>query len=177
MYSISLESEEMEDMESDEKRFCGSERGYRFESKRSCLILVVDIRSFAVAVNDIAESRVTSTIGTCNSMHVFGARMLDTGTYSRNTLGHTYSCELDGDGSDHHDGFYFEIDSDKDDPDSPSSGSGSLADRSGLQSEPSQFDAAGHVILTKHIDAVRQATFMRLELKTSQESIIGWMRF
>ena len=44
MYSIPLrlESEEMEDMESDEEGFCGSERRYRFKSLRGCLILVVD---------------------------------------------------------------------------------------------------------------------------------------
>ena len=56
-------------------------------------------------------------------MRVWGTKMLDTGTYGRNTLGHTYSGkldrELDGDGSDHHDWAYFEIDSDEDDPDSP----------------------------------------------------------
>ena len=55
IYSIPLKSEEMEDMESDEEGFCGSECGYRFKSRRGCLILVVDIRSFEVAVNDIAE--------------------------------------------------------------------------------------------------------------------------
>ena len=98
MYSITLESEEREDSESAEEGFCVSERGYWFKSRLGCLNLVVDIRSFAVAVDDIAESRVTSTIGTCNSMRVWGARMLDTGTYAsygRNTLGHTYSGETE----------------------------------------------------------------------------------
>ena len=79
---------------------------------------MLDLRSFAAAVNDIAESRVTSTLGACNSMRVWGARMLDTGTYSRNTLCPAYSGELDGDGSDRHDWAYFEIDSDEDDLDS-----------------------------------------------------------
>ena len=40
-------------MESDEEGFCGSERGCRFKSGRGCLILVLDIRSFAVAVNEV----------------------------------------------------------------------------------------------------------------------------
>ena len=66
------------------------------------MILVVDIRSFAVAFYDIAESRVTSIIGICKlQRHArLGARMLDTGTYDRNILGHIYSGELYGDGSD-----------------------------------------------------------------------------
>ena len=67
MFSIPLESEEMKEMESDGDGFCGSESGYRFESRRGYLMLVVDIRSFEV--RNIAESRVTSTIGTCYSMH------------------------------------------------------------------------------------------------------------
>ena len=100
----------MKEMESDGEGLCGSERGpgYRFKSRRACLVLVVDIRSFVVAVHDIAESRVTSTIGTCYSMLVLDARMRDTGTYGRNTVVHTYSGELDGNGSDHHDSAYFE---------------------------------------------------------------------
>ena len=71
--------------------FCGSELGYRTKSRRGCLILVVDTRLFAVAVHTIAESRVTSTIGTCYSMSVRSERMLDAGTFGlgRNTLGHT----------------------------------------------------------------------------------------
>ena len=98
-----LESEEMEDMESDGEGFCSSEREKKkFNSRR-------DIWFFAVAVHDIAESRVTSTIGTCNSMRVWGARTLDTGTYGRN-IGHTYSGESDGDRRDRRHWAYFEID-------------------------------------------------------------------
>ena len=144
MLSIPLESEEMQEMESDgDGSLSRSERGYRFESRRGYLILVVDIRSFEVAVRDIAESRVTSTIGTCYSMRVWGARTLDTGTYGPYLrVVHTYAGELDGDESDHHDYAYFEINSDEDDP--------------------SQFDAAGYLDFTKHVDA-GPGTFMRFE--------------
>ena len=87
-------------------------------------------------------------------MRVWGARMQNTGTYRRNPVVHTYSGKLDGDGSDHHD--------------SPCSGLGSLADKGGLPSEPTQpskFDAAGYLRLdfTKRIDAVGPATFKRFE--------------
>ena len=122
------------------------------------MIPVVDIWSFAVAVRDIADSRVTRTIGTCYSMRLWGARMLDTGTYGRNTLVQLYCGELDGDGSNHHDSTYFEIDSDEDDHDSPCSGLGSPADKGGLPwepTQPSQFDAAGYLDFTKRIDAFR----------------------
>ena len=167
MLSIPLESEEMQEMENDgDGSLSRSERGYRFESRRGHLILVVDIRSFEVAVRDIAESRVTSTIGTCYSMRVWGARTLDTGTYGPYLREvHTYAGELDGDESDHHDYAYFEINSDDDDPDSPCSGLGSAADQGGLPSEPaqpSQFDAAGYLDFTKHVDA-GPGKFMRFE--------------
>ena len=95
--------------------------------------------------------------------------MLDTGTYSRNTLGNTYSGELDGEWSDHHDWAYFEIDSDEDDPDSPPSGSGSSGDKGGLPSEPSQFDAAGYLNFTKRIEIVGPVTFMRLNVGVATE--------
>ena len=74
MYSILLESEVMEDMESEEEGFCDLERGYMFKSLQHCLILGyvgVHFLSFSVVVNDIAESMVTSTIGTCNSMCIW----------------------------------------------------------------------------------------------------------
>ena len=48
-----------------------------------CLILVVDILFFAVAVYDIAESKVTSTISTCDSTFVWFGRILDTSTYGK----------------------------------------------------------------------------------------------
>ena len=75
---------------------------------------------------------------------------------------HTYSGELDGDCSDHHDSAYFEIDSDEDDPDSPLSGFGSPADKGGIPSDstqPSQFDAPDYLDLTKRIDAVGLTTY------------------
>ena len=76
-----------------------------------------------------------------------------------NTVGQTYSGELDRDGSDHHDLAYFEINSDEDDPYSPCCGSGSQADKGGIPSEPSQVDAAGYLDFAKRIDAVGSATF------------------
>ena len=91
-----------------------------------------------------------------------------TGTYRRNTVVRTDSCELDGDGNDHHDLASFKIDSDEDDADSPcsESGFGSPADKGGLPSEqtqPSKFDDAGYLDFTKRIDAYGPATFMRFE--------------
>ena len=70
---------------------------------------------------------------------------------------HIYGGELGGDGSDHDDSAYFEIDSDEDDPDSPMLRIGLS---SGLPSEPTQpcqFDAAGYLDFTKRVDAVDQA--------------------
>ena len=54
----------------------------------NCLILVVDILFFAVAVYDIAESKVTNTTSTCDSKLVWIVRILDTSTYGK-TIGHT----------------------------------------------------------------------------------------
>ena len=55
----------MEGMESDGECFfqVWFRTWHGFKSRAGLLILDVEIQSFAVAVHDIAESRVTSTIG------------------------------------------------------------------------------------------------------------------